>query len=66
MELARHRKKDRRMRGRIVTDGWTNLNLDIRQLGLGCASCNNNPPLAQYRFPVEETSWTMRISPCRP
>ena len=63
MELARHRKKDRRMLGRIAPDEWINLNLDIRQLGLGCASCGDNLPLAQYRFPTEKTAWTIRMSP---
>jgi len=38
------------------------LNLDVRQLGLGGASCGPKP-MAKYIFPVERTQWTLRLSP---
>lgn len=63
IEFSRHRLGERRIRSRLVPDDWTNLNLDIRQLGLGSASCGNNPPLPQYRFPIQRTEWTLRIAP---
>ena len=65
LEFARHRLGERRVRSRLVADDWTNLSLDVRQLGLGSASCGDNPPLPQYRFPVERTAWTLRLTPLR-
>ena len=63
MEFARHRRGERRIRSRVVPDEWTNLNLDVRQLGIGNGSCGPNPTLPQYRFPIEKTSWTLRVEP---
>ena len=42
------------------------LNLDVRQLGLGGASCGPGP-MAKYSFnPLEPTSWTMKLEPVLP
>ena len=42
------------------------LNLDVRQLGLGGASCGPGP-MAKYTFdPLEPTSWTMKIESVLP
>lgn len=65
MEFARHRRGERRIRSRVEPDDWTNLNLDIRQLGIGNGSCGPNPTLPKYRFPIEKTSWTLRIEPVK-
>ena len=62
LEFARHRNGQQRFRAPIVEDGWINLNLDIRQLGLGGNSCGPQP-MAKYMFPIETVSWTMTISP---
>lgn len=63
MEFARHRRGERRIRSRVEPDDWTNLNLDVRQLGIGNGSCEPNPTLPKYRFPIAKTSWTLRIEP---
>ena len=62
MEFARHRNGQQRFCAPIVRDGWINLNLDVRQLGLGGASCGPKP-LGKYVFPIEQTVWTLKIAP---
>ena len=62
LEFARHRNGDPRTRLPLAPRPEVFLNLDIRQLGLGGASCGPKP-LDQYIFPIRPESWTMRIEP---
>ena len=64
LEFARHRNGQQRFRAPVTTSGEIRLNLDVRQLGLGGASCGPKP-MDKYVFPIERTDWTMRISPMR-
>jgi beta-galactosidase len=64
LEFARHRAGQKRFRGELRPSEEVFLNLDVRQLGLGGASCGPRP-LPQYVFPVREESWTLQISPLR-
>jgi hypothetical protein len=38
------------------------LNLDLRQLGLGGASCGP-APMDKYRFAITEENWRVRFEP---
>lgn len=60
LEFARHRAGMKRYRAPLVPQNEVCLNLDIRQLGLGGASCGPLP-MEKYVFPIEEMSWTLRI-----
>ena len=62
MEFSRHRNGQQRFRSPLVVRDEVCLNLDIRQLGLGGASCGPKP-MDKYVFPVREETWTMRIDP---
>ena len=62
LEFARHRNRQQRFRAPLVPREEVCLNLDIRQLGLGGASCGPGP-MGKYVFPVRRESWTMRIEP---
>ena len=64
LEFARHRNGQKRFRAPLVPRPEVCLNLDIRQLGLGGASCGPLP-MAKYVFPIEKTGWTLRIEPVR-
>ena len=64
LEFARHRPGQKRFRTPLVAREEVCLNLDIRQLGLGGASCGP-APMKKYIFPIEETSWTLKIEPVR-
>ena len=62
LEFARHRNGQKRFRTPLVPREEVCLNLDVRQLGLGGASCGPEP-MSKYVFPIETTSWTLRIDP---
>ena len=64
LEFARHRNGQQRFRSPVATSGEIRLNLDVRQLGLGGASCGPKP-MDKYVFPIEQTAWTIRIKPVR-
>ena len=51
-----------RFRVPLETRGEVCLNLDIRQLGLGGASCGPKP-MGKYIFPVQREEWTLKIEP---
>jgi hypothetical protein len=38
------------------------LNLDVRQLGLGGASCGPKP-MDKYIFKIQKETWTVRLDP---
>ena len=58
LEFARHRPGEKRFRAPLVPREEVCLNLDVRQLGLGGASCGP-VPMDKYRFnPNEPTSWS--------
>ena len=62
LEFARHRRLQQRIHAPVVNDKAIHLNLDVRQLGLGGASCGPRP-MEKYLFPVEKTSWTLCLRP---
>ena len=62
MEFARHRNRQQRFRAPLVPRDEVYLNLDIRQLGLGGASCGP-APMRKYIFPIQKESWTLKIEP---
>ena len=64
LEFARHRNRQQRFRAPVAETKEFCVNLDVRQLGLGGGSCGPKP-LDKYIFPIETTSWTLRIAPVR-
>ena len=60
LEFARHREGQQRFRAPLVPRDEVCLNLDVRQTGLGGGSCGPKP-MKKYVFPIEETSWTLKI-----
>ena len=64
LEFARHRAGQKRFNTPLVPREEVCLNLDVRQLGLGGASCGPKP-MAKYIFPIEETKWTLEMRPVK-
>lgn len=64
MEGARHRNGEKRFRAPLRKRDEVMLNLDVRQLGLGGASCGPGP-MGKYIFKIEPTSWTVTLTPVR-
>ena len=62
LDFARHGRCEKRCYNPPRRRPEVCLNLDVRQLGLGGASCGPQP-MAKYIFPVETTKWTLKISP---
>ena len=62
LEFARHRDKQERIWNEKPPRAETCLNIDIRQLGLGGASCGPRPE-AEYIFPIREERWSITLSP---
>ena len=62
LEFSRHRRLQQRFRAPLVKRDEVCLNLDIRQLGLGGASCGPRP-MAKYIFPVQKEEWTLKMEP---
>lgn len=62
MEYARHRRGMDRVNANPEAREEVLLNLDIRQLGLGGASCGPKP-LDKYIFPIKDECWTLFIEP---
>ena len=62
LDLARPQRGQPRFRTPLVPRREVCLNLDVRQLGLGGGSCGPRP-MDKYIFPIEKTSWTLRIEP---
>ena len=62
LDFARHRSGSSRSRGQLLPVPEVRLNLDLRQLGLGNGSCGPCT-LPQYRFPIKEEAWTVRMTP---
>ena len=62
LEFARHRNGQQRIYAPLLPRKEICLNLDIRQLGLGGASCGPRP-MDKYIFPIQTESWTVRIDP---
>ena len=60
LEFARHRPGAERHRAVLRPRPDTCLNLDLRQNGLGGASCGPGA-LKRYEFPVKEECWTLRL-----
>ena len=60
LEFARHRNRQQRFNASVRTNGWLDVNLDIRQLGLGGGSCGPRP-MEKYVFPIAEERWTLRL-----
>ena len=64
LEFARHRRGQQRFRTPLVKRDEVYLNLDIRQLGLGGASCGPRP-MDKYIFPIQKETWTLKMEPYR-
>ena len=62
LEFSRHRRGQQRFRVPLEKRDEVCLNLDIRQLGLGGASCGPKP-MDKYIFPVQREEWTLNIEP---
>ena len=62
LEFSRQRRGQQRFRVPLVKRDEVCLNLDIRQLGLGGASCGPRP-MDKYIFPIQKEEWTLRIEP---
>jgi len=62
LEFSRHRRLQQRFRAPLVKRDEVCLNLDIRQLGLGGASCGPKP-MDKYIFPIRREEWTLKIEP---
>ena len=61
LAYSRHINGQRRMRSPLVPSEDVLLNLDVRQTGLGGASCGP-APMAKYRFdPNAPVEWTLKI-----
>ena len=61
VEFARHVNGQRRFRAPPARRDEIVLNLDVRQTGLGGASCGPGP-MAKYRFdPKATVEWTLKI-----
>ena len=61
---ARHQNGEERKNGIKPAREEVCLNLDLRQLGLGGASCGPKP-LDKYIFPIRKESYSITISPYR-
>ena len=62
LEFARHRNGQQRIQNMPAARDEVMLNLDVRQLGLGGASCGPKP-MDKYIFPIEKTTWTVTLEP---
>jgi beta-galactosidase len=62
--FSRHLNGQRRSAHPLVRRDDVRLNLDIRQLGLGGASCGPKP-MDKYIFPVKPERWTLFMTPER-
>lgn len=60
LEFARHRYGQQRFRMPLVPRDEICLNLDIRQLGLGGASCGPKP-MVKYIFPIQREVWVLKM-----
>ena len=61
LAYSRHISGQRRMRSPLVPRSEVYVNLDVRQTGLGGASCGPGP-MSKYRFdPNAPVEWTMKI-----
>lgn len=65
LEFSRHRANSKRYRAPLNLVPEVRLNLDVRQLGLGGASCGPRP-LPEYVFPITPVAWKVRMSPVSP
>ena len=62
LQFARHQIRQQRFRQPLVPRRETVFNFDIRQRGLGGASCGP-VPLDKYLVPVQDERWTVRLAP---
>ena len=64
LEFARHRAGQERIWNEKPPRAEICLNLDLRQLGLGGASCGPRPE-DKYIFAIQPESWSMTLAPCK-
>lgn len=64
LEFARHRNGQERVANIPVPRKEICLNLDLRQLGLGGASCGP-APMKKYIFPIQTETWSITIEPAK-
>ena len=58
LEFSRHRNGQQRFRAELKKTDWINVNLDVRQTGLGGASCGPRP-MEQYLYRPSPEKWTV-------
>jgi beta-galactosidase len=63
MEFARQRRGQQRMYNPPDWRSEICLNLDVRQLGLGGASCGPRP-MDKYLVKAQKEEWTLNLEPC--
>ncbi len=63
LEFARHRSGERRHRTPLVAHPEVFLNLDVRQLGLGGASCGPKPMDKYFFDPHAPVAWSVTFEP---
>jgi hypothetical protein len=63
LEFARHRRGQQRVCNPPEWRDEVCLNLDIRQMGLGGASCGPRP-MDKYLVKAQKEEWTLRLEPC--
>jgi len=64
LEQARHRNGEKRRFAPLVPVPEVRLNLDVRQLGLGGASCGPKP-MKKYIFPIQRETWRLTLEPVK-
>jgi len=64
LENARHRNGEARKRTPLAPCPEVRLNLDLRQLGLGGASCGPKP-MQKYIFPIRPETWSVTLAPVK-
>ena len=65
LEFAHHRGGQKRFRAPLIPRAETCLDLDVRQTGLGGASCGPKP-MGKYMFdPKAQVTWTLDIAPVK-
>ncbi len=62
LEFARHRNGQQRFNSPLVWHPEVLLNLDLRQMGLGGASCGPRP-MKKYLFPTKDETWSITLTP---
>lgn len=58
-------KKDQRHSGELKPGNYTQINIDYKQMGLGSVNSWRALPLTKYLMPLQQYSYTYKISPIK-